>query len=212
MPHRRCPWFVPRLTSGPSVIGFADDDEPYSRRIDDLEVVALAPSQLALPDSFGSDNPKYTHFRRRHFKNKRYVASSAWKWSFQNTHMFIIDPRICCRATGYRNPTVSLWWMGIFRRLATMSDAFARDCLQMNPHVWINILTPMRAPNLLLSAFPNFEGFTNSFEGRLDWSKASNRKGRPYKYINARRLALRSQALNRTLMPFNPIEVQPDER
>ncbi len=199
-PHPGWLAWPPLLTSRSRVLMYADEEKPYSPSTSDIEVLASVPQDATLPDSFTQGNVKYTHFRANYFK-PQYKLSSQWDDQFRRCRIYILDPRSVYVAAQESEDYAKLLRDESERQARAYSDRYtAWNILPLDPHAWMHTMELKRGQ--VAYGLPDFDRYGEALWERYQWAKG--------KQINARRLVLRSQALNHDILPFSPFDVASD--
>lgn len=188
------------MTSRSRVLMYADEEKPYWKSASDVEVLASVPHDSVLPEMFTQDNVKYTHFRGAYFK-PNYKLRSQWDDQFRRCRIYVLDPRSVYVAAQQTDDYARTMRNESEQQARLYADQFtAWNILWLDPHAWIHTLELKRGD--VTYGFPNFDRFEEILRQRYQWAKQ--------KQVNARRLVLRSQALNHDILRFSPFEVGND--
>jgi hypothetical protein len=179
------------------VLMYADEQKPYSPSASDIEVLASVPKDAILPDCFTKDNVKYTDFRANYSKAK-YKLSCQWDDQFRQCRVYILDPRSVYVAAKQSEDYAKIFKDESERQARAYADKYtAWELLRLDPHAWMHTLELTKGQ--LAYGLPNFEQYGAALLERFRWAKQ--------KQINARRLVLRSQALNHEILRFSPFDL-----
>lgn len=172
-----------RLTSRSRVPAYADEDKRFFQEaLDEIEVLATVPGDAPLPESFTKDNPKFGDFKRKYFKNNRYVTATAWDDQFRRTRVYLLDPRSIYVASKATDEYAKLIRDGLEVQARNyLQEAMAWDMLALDPHAWMHTLD-LHRNGMSCTPLPDFEKFRDSLIARYEHTKRNQ--------VNARRLVL----------------------
>ncbi len=179
---------------------YADESRPGWSALDDIEVLASVRADSSLPDNFTSDNPKVSVFRKNYYDAK-YKLRSQWDDQFRQTRIYVLDPKAIYAAEIVGDDYMRILQdSGAVAAKKLLDKEIAWKTMCMNPHVWMSTLDLQHQG--MSYGLPDFEESRESLIEQYRWANS--------KQVNARRMVLRSQALNHDLLAFNPITLRTD--
>jgi hypothetical protein len=179
-------------------LGYADEARPQAG-IGAIEVLAEVPSNAALPDDFGQSDLKYGRVKEL-FESPSYGRKSSWGFELSKIRIYIADPMGIVRAvTRYLAPPSEALQDAMACYEKQVSDEVAWKLGLLNPFAWLHSMDVVDGIEL------HGLGDGDRFGEVLDREFAAARSRKGDHLINTRRRLLRSQALNRALLPNQPL-------